>query len=298
MGAPPPKETEPKRIKPPPPVKKGVGPTLSRKVEIPASDKDKRTETHTDLKLGLTRSDFKTEEFIRVIRQKGRFGVWRKALFCPCNSARSDQPKINCSICDGSGYYYVHPLHIRAVMGSMDRKTRMLERYGEWLEGSMSVTTEPQFRLGNRDAIELKDTLMVFDELLKKGNRRGIRAQLPTNVDSARYRIVNVTAMLYLDADETIVHLREKTHYELTADGWIHWLDAAKTIAKDTVISIRYEFHPIYIVISHPQTLREEISLAKSSTARVIALPINALAKLDYLLTNTTPYMEGAPPES
>jgi hypothetical protein len=240
------------------------------------------------VKKGLTRADFRAEEFLKAIRQHGKYVIWRKALHCPCINVAESQPDINCEQCDGSGFFYVDATRIQAHMVSFDTKTRLFEKIGQWLEGTCSVTVEPQYRLGYRDSLQLRDSIMEFDEILKKGNRRGIRSKLPTGRDSARYRIVSVTRAVVKVSG--VVHaLEEGRHFRIDR-GWIQWLgEGDSLVPAGTAVSIRYAFHPVWIVVSHPHATRDDTSGRKSTIDRIISLPVQGAAKLDFLLDINAP---------
>lgn len=274
-----------KDLKPPAPIDKG-----DRKVEDKPTIGEKDYTNKSSPNRDKTRTDFRTKEFIRKIRQKGYYVKWRKALLCPCFNAETEQVSLTCTVCDGSGYYYVDPHEIQAIITKMDSKRGIYRQPGMWLEGSANATVEPQYRIGYRDSLEMKDSIMTFNEYIQKGNRRGIRAKLPDGVDSARYRIVNMTAMVYKDVSlDTIVRLQESVHYEITDDGWIKWLYEGEKIADGTTISIHYDFHPVWIVISHPYSIRDTLSGFKTDKQTVKPLPIQGMVQLDYLIDVNEP---------
>lgn len=235
------------------------------------------------------RAEFKSEEFARAIAQHGKHVIWRKALLCPCFKEDLQQPDPNCARCDGSGYFYVDPIAIQAVILSVDQKMNMLERQGAWLSGRSMITVDADHRIGYRDSLQMRDSIMSFDEYLKKGNRRGIRAQLPAGKDSARYRIVNVTYLLYLDKANKVHELKEKQHFVIDGNGWIEWLTAGnKLVADAAMVSIRYEYHPAYVIESHPHAIRDDFESKKTgASSQVTSLPLQAVALLDYLVNDT-----------
>jgi len=261
-----------------------------RIVVVPPTIADKDTDEPLP-PLGKVRSDFRPEEFVRVLNQHGKYVIWRKALLCPCLNEDTGQASLVCTDCDGSGYLYIDPVDIRAHMAQFDKSTKIYEKFGLWQEGSVSVTVEPKYRLGYRDSIEMKDSLMSFNELLKKNNRRGIRSKLPAGVDSARYRITNLTKMIYRDvASGLIIALEGGTHFTVTKDGWIEWTASGNTqVPAGTFLSVHYDFHPVFLIESWPHATRDDVSGRKSTTPRVISLPLQAMGKLDFLTDVNAP---------
>jgi len=276
---------EPRRIKAPSP---RVLP--DRVVEVPPTIGDRDTDEPLP-PLGKTRSDFREQEFTRVLNQHGKYVIWRKAVLCPCLNENTGQASLDCMDCDGSSYLYIDPVDIRAHMAQFDKSTKIYEKFGLWQQGGVSITVEPKYRLGYRDSIEMKDALMSFNELLKKNNRRGIRSKLPGGVDSARYRITNLTKALYRDVTSgLIVPLENGTHYRITKDGWIEWTASGNAqVPQGTFISVHYDFHPVFLIESWPHATRDDVSRRKTAMDRVVSLPLQAMGKLDFLTDVNAP---------
>jgi hypothetical protein len=231
-----------------------------------------------------TRADFRPQEFERVIGQHGKYVTWRKALLCPCENRDTGQPQVDCEDCDGSGYVYVDKHRIRAHMVSFDKTTKIYEKFGMWLEGNVQITVLPQYRLGFRDSIEMEDALMSFNELLRKGNRRGRRSKLPDGYDSARYRITTVTRLAYHSGDSFAL-LESGYHFEVSEEGWIKWLAPGNSAVSDgQTYSVLYDFHPVFQIISHPHATRDDVRGTKVPKDTAYSLPIQAGARLDYLI--------------
>lgn len=275
---------DPSKIQPPSPVQKSdrivsVPPTIGEHdYSGPGPAKQK------------TRADFRPEEFERVILQHGKYVTWRKAMLCPCENHETGQPKLDCEDCDGSGYVYVDPHNIQAHMVSFDKSTRIYEKFGMWLEGNVMVTVMPQYRLGFRDSIEMQDAIMSFNELLRKGNRRGKRSKLPDGHDSARYRIASVTRLAYHSpGDDSFVLLEPGYHFEVSDDGWIHWLSPGSVVPDGATFSVLYDFHPVFQIVSHPHATRDDVRGTKVPDDTAYSLPIQAAARLDYLIDVNAP---------
>jgi hypothetical protein len=240
--------------------------------------------------IGKTRADFRQEEFTRAILQHGKYAIWRKAVLCPCFDETSHQAELSCAECDGSGFVYVDPIAIRAHMVSFDKEIKLFEKFGTWQEGNASISVEPKYRLGFRDSIQLKDSLLNFNELLKKGNRRGIRSKLPDGVDSARYRI-NTMIRLGYQGSSGVEFLAPNEDFRIDENGWIVWLTSGnRRVADGSWLTALYDFHPVYIVVSWPHATRDDVSGRKAKLKnRVISLPIQAMARLDFIVDVNTP---------
>lgn len=263
------------------------GPTLKtgRQVEVPATTGGTPSTTGDNLSLGKTRADFRAEEFTRAIKQHGKRLIWRKAMLCPCQNAETSQSALDCPFCNAEGYVYVQPQHIQAHMAAFDGKTSVYEKFGLFQEGSSMVTSLPEHRLGFHDSLELEDARAPFNELLTRGDRRGLRSALPANVDAARYRVLSVAAMLWMRSPTELVPLEERIDFRITAEGWIRWLNA--DIPEGALVSIHYDYAPVFLVVSHPHVIRIDESGRRTtpSNPRVVALPNQAMAKLDFLVS-------------
>jgi len=243
--------------------------------------------------LKKARAQFRTQEFARVINQHGYYLVWSKAIVCPCMTPESDQAKLSCVTCDGSGFYYTDPIECRGIMTSLERNPKFFEKFGQWVEGTSSITVESMYRLGYRDRLEMIDSVMSHNEVFKKGERRGLRSRLPANTDSLRYRVYRMTKLVWHDPETPEsaqpLTLEEGQHYEITEDGWIRWLWAARHIEDGDTVSALYEYHPVWVVVTHPHAVRDVVIEKKQPNVTVVALPVQAVVKLDYLADINSP---------
>jgi hypothetical protein len=254
--------------------------------QIPATarETDPLVKTHAGIDVKKLRADFKPEQFTRALQQHGKRVVWRKAMVCPCLNPVTGQAKVDCPNCDNSGFIYVDRMEIRALMLSFDKTTRIYEKFGMWISGEVQVTVEQAYRMVYRDSIEMVDDLMGFNEVIKKGDRHGRRSVLEAGVDTARYRIQNLNKVLICDADDNVIPLEIGYHLELNEHGQIVWRAPGNKLVNDgQTLSLHYDFHPVYIVISHPHVLRSDIVGTKQPAEVVSGLPLQMGAQLDFL---------------
>jgi hypothetical protein len=282
-----------KKLRPPDPIG-ATSPT--RSVEVPPTVGKQDTTAGDQIRVSKTRADWRANEFTKAIRQHGKFIWWRKALLCPCGTAETDQAELDCQDCNGSGYVYVHPLCIQAHMAQFDKKTNIYDKIGLYQSGAVMITSEPHHRFGYRDSLELRDDVMSMNELLDKGNRRGRRTQLPSGVDSARFRIVSIAAILHKTSAGALISLEEGVHYGITPEGWIRWTNTGNRALKDgSRFSVHYDYHPIFYVESWMHITRNDTSgrASKPGTPRVVSHPVQAMAKLAFLVdANAVPSLD------
>jgi hypothetical protein len=276
-------------LRPPAPIKTNAPSYVQRfdnGVPGTAGATDPLADVNADIQLDKNRADFRIVEFNRVLLQHGKRVTWRKAMLCPCLNETTGQADLVCKECDGSGYVYVDPLPIKAHMVSFEKNTRLYEKFGLWASGEVSVSVQPNYRLGYRDSIEMTDDLMNFNELIKKGNRvGGKRADLPAHIDAARYRIAQLTKALVMPKDSAgIISLEVGASLRLTDQGLIEWLPAGERLVPDgSYVSVHYDYHPVWIVTSHPHAQRSDVALTGLPNEAAVALPLQASAQLDFL---------------
>lgn len=311
--------TSPKVKGPTPLVAKATGTGFARKVDSPATSgipdpyapnkAGVSRRQDQDVNTRKTRAQFRQIEFQRTILQHGYYLSWQKAILCPCMHPETHQALVNCTSCDGSGFIYIEPLKVRGIMSSLERNQRIFEKFGEWVEGTSQCTVEPQYRMGYRDRIEMLDAVMTHNEVFQKGDRRGTRSVLPERADSLRYRVVSMVKLLVSGVgvnaecctskmlpegkpltDDTIIVLEQGYHYTVDRNGWVVWTPEGDRLVNDEAwVSALYEYHPVYLVISHPHATRMETIETKVPAQQPFALPVQSLVKLDYLANINSP---------
>jgi hypothetical protein len=234
---------------------------------------------------GLTRADFRAEEFTRTIHQHGQRVLWRKCMQCTCRNVETDQASLTCPECRGTGWRYVAPHEIRVIMMQHDTKTKIFEKFGTWLQGLAQATCEPQYRLAYRDSLEMVDAVGAYYEVITKNDRSNYRRVLPENRDVGRYRIVSMTHMIARvprAGGRAVDFIPEQgIHYKIV-EGQIEWLPQARVIPAGAIVSIRYDFRPVYLVLNMPHATRNDVQGTFLPTATHIALPITAGIQLDF----------------
>ncbi len=248
-----------------------------------AEDTDPLYESNAALPINKTRADFDPELFDNVIAQHGKRIVWRKAMLCPCVQESTGQARVDCDTCDNSGFVYVDPLNIQVLLMNFDKRTRLYEKFSLWQSGEASCTMQANYRMGYRDSIELIDDVACFNELLKKGNRKGRLQGLPASTDAARYRMSAITKVLVMKGND-LTTAERGVHFKLNESGHIHWSALGhKLIPDGSMISVHYDFHPVYLVNSHPHMVRSDMRGTKEPHTVAQPLPLQVGVQLDFL---------------
>jgi hypothetical protein len=259
--------------------------------EVPASVGVNQPDDRPVPDLAQQRIDFRIEDFVRVIKQHGQRVMWRQAMLCTCQNPETRHALVTCTICQGLGTRYVAPLEIQAVFQQHDKKTKIYERFGMWEQSLAMCTLEAQYRLAYRDSLELLDALSSYYEVLVKGDRRAYKKVLPANRDVARYRIKHVTQMIVQPYPERRGASREilpelGIHYEVQ-DGQIVWLARGENIPNGSLVSIRYDYNPVYLVLNMPHATRNDVNATRAPGMSLRAYPLTCGVQLDFTFDAT-----------
>ena len=133
--------------------------------------------------------DFRPDDFTLAIESKGNRLAWSRASYCPCrgDNEQTEQPGINCPICEGSGWLMFAPALVvnTKKVGKLDTiqtqivaantagvifgvetaifgKENPYDQVQRRLEGQKNLTVRPENRLGYWDQIVNLDTTIVY----------------------------------------------------------------------------------------------------------------------------------------
>lgn len=259
------------------------------------------------------RADFRPSEFDILLRTKGYQLYWSRAAICPCKyNSQTEQADPTCSLCSGRGFHYFIPdpairhggtvdvygnavelneakdaILIQATMTAMTNDPQALEKFGEWIMGSCNVTTHAENRLGYQDRLVAVDSVITYAQVLEYDGAATIGISGGFGEEGKktglRYPVVEVNLFRSVAQE-----YRQGLDFELTAAGEIEWLGSAAP-AAGTRLSLNCEVHPVWIVLDHPHTYRDTL-VEKGRTAATpkgeyTRLPMQAVARLDYLVT-------------
>lgn len=238
--------------------------------------------------------------------------VWARASKCPCRANdQTEQPDPTCPFCYGvlgnlPGWRYTHPHpdvfpedctddsgsvafdggeRIRGLLTNMAGDDQR-HREGTWLAGGAVVSTRPEVELGYWDRLIMVDSVMPYDQTIVRTGDVALGSTIGVGRDenySLRYPAVSV-----LDVRSVASRYREREDW--TRDPvteLLTWLPG-KGPALGVRYSIRYHFHPRWIVTDFPRATAGHRFPGKEFGKRGAnfygALPQRANVKLDFLL--------------
>ena len=217
------------------------------------------------------RTDFKIDEFMRLILQKGYVVTWEKSSLCPCITKDAQgQPDFNCPLCYGKGRYWYDPRTIQGIMTAFNQEEQFRQT-GEILPGTSYFTTLPQNKLGFWDRLTHSHSQIRFSEVVEKGDGQGkdkLRF-LPTDVVSLR----TVSTVFILDKD-----------FMIDTTGYINWLPTGLEPTRGERYSVEYLMHPRWICIDLTNVIRDTYVKAKKPGITYQPMPVKAMVRLEFFV--------------
>ena len=104
------------------------------------------------LKKNRPRADAKSDDFRKLILQKGFDVKWEQAAICPCQrkltlsskTSMTGETRQNCPKCKGNGVIYHSPLVVKAWISGARSDHELQKIYGEYGPGTISVNLLPE----------------------------------------------------------------------------------------------------------------------------------------------------------
>ena len=182
----------------------------------------------------IPRVDFSEDVHDQLITEQGYRVNWSKALRCPCQDVRTNQPDPTCALNCQLGWLYFDVAEVRGVISQIQR-TRQGQIFTEFDRGTAMITVLSTTQLGWMDRLVMIESLSRFTELITKGAAGG--------TDSLRYTGINIERITGLDG--TVYALT--TDYLLTG-GAIDWSPSGVEPTTGQFYAVSYDHHPVWIV--------------------------------------------------
>lgn len=256
----------------------------------------------------LRRSDFNPKDFRLLIWERGRPVDWEMASSCPCRrnlivggkSGDTEEPKVDCTACNGTGIIHhskqsIHALINRARHDEYER----FEAWSEYDPGLVRFTLLPEHTPNHLDRLTLTDTVLAFRET---------RTRTANTVESVRFPIVRRTITLGTHADPTaeqtktigVLYMRkakedgtlyggeleEGTDFEVDSNGDIDWTKgdtAGSAPLEGELYGFQHYAHPRYIVLDYYYGHRDTYVKFKHPSETLERLPVRVEARLEWL---------------
>lgn len=243
------------------------------------------------------RVDFKADKFTLAVETKGYRLAWSRAAPCPCTSVndQTEQPDPNCSVCEGSGWFYFAPSEsVSANAGTLsDLQTKVIadkkagvirglmttgtadfdpyNKIGFWQDGQMMLTVRPENKVGYYDRIINLDDDLVYAETIDATSASQLALRYPA-------KQVNLLRSL----DTVFV---PDVNFDLV-DGEIRWLTGQP--ASGTKLIAHYLTYPVWLITHHPHIVRSTLVKQKNPNPTTpqgdsIPLAIQAVVKYEFL---------------
>lgn len=248
------------------------------------------------------RADFNELELRKFFFNHSIRVQWEQAAICPCGqvvtesafgielpSTNSNQRRVDCTLCRGTGYFHHSAQEIKAFILSFSANNELFSRFGMEVErGSVSVTTLPEHLLSRLDRLTALDMVMVVQDV---DTRRGALSPLRHTIAPRTLGLVGgtqtVSVLQARSAKLDGLPLADMTlgvDYTIDANNNIVWALGDVTGKAPPVgarYSISYYARPRFIVQDHPYVARDAIVQVKSPTAKAVAYMVKASARLD-----------------
>jgi hypothetical protein len=253
------------------------------------------------------RVDFDMEEYRKMVFAKGVDLTWEQCAECPCSQPSSNwdvgliettttttgEARVDCTLCDGKGYYWHSEQEIRAIVTGGSSKTDLFSMYGEYARGMVSVSLLPEHLPAYGDRFTVLNSVMVFRET---------KVRTENTIEALRYPVqartldlsggetsLSVTRLQRAGLDGLSTEadvLVEGVDFTVTSEGKIDFTlgDSLGTAPVESArYSITYYARPRYYVAERPHTHRDSVTKRKAPTESALMLPIQAHCSLEFM---------------
>lgn len=217
---------------------------------------------------GIPRTDFLTPDFSALVEQKGVDVIWERAIPCPC-SKRQVHMSV-CRNCRGTGWVFINPTLIKAVVSSINRDTK----YKEWsteLLGTVSITVRPEHHLNYMDKFTIQNSSAIQSEVLEvkfSNDKLYVNTIYPTTsiVEIFKYQGPSLPLKLI------------QQDFDINEDHFVTFV-AGKELKEGDYITITYKHNIVYNILDLPHDVRNTYILNNLSREELLKLPISAIAR-------------------
>lgn len=230
------------------------------------------TKTQTN-HVGVIRTDFITSDFDVFVEQKGYDVIWERAVQCPCSERQVH--KSSCLNCAGTGWVFINPIQIKAVITSINKSTKFKEWSVELL-GTFSITVTSQYKLNFMDKITVINSASPHSEVLKTIS---IDSKV---IGKTIYPIQEIYDIFLFESPTSKLKLLKKDiDYTFNQNEIVF-----TTIEGNRSFSVNYTHQLQYNVLDLNHDVRNTVVLDVKGREKSIEMPISAVARRSHVILN------------
>jgi hypothetical protein len=206
---------------------------------------------------------FVTQKQRQMIEGHGQAVAVFPVLQCAC-LLEDQQFSPICRFCEGTGRYYPSAIsYATTLLLTQDTSERSFNDPGTWFSGQVRASVLPGIHLAERDKVRMVDIAAVAnDEVLYRGLD-----------DTLRHRAV---VEIEVVADHVAIY-SPTTDYSLHAPNTVAWRPGGHAPAPGEKYSVRYRYHPEFLVVNDMPRLRVEHRTPQSQ--EVLLMRLDALTE-------------------
>lgn len=211
------------------------------------------------------------DAFTALIQNQSPNVLWEKGTICPARQENGEHDP-NCDICVfGVLYYDPKKVSMLVTSSSLQQNFYMQGRYDS---GSINVTSVAANPISYGDRISIVNNQIRDSELRRR--------TMKTLVDPLKYKA--------LCGLKSFVRTKERQYnegsdYTITEEGTVQWTpNKSARPADGAFYSIVYYHHPVYIITDMVHHHRDRRLRAGTPSDQAVVLPIQGIAKLDFLV--------------
>jgi len=244
--------------------------------DVPSAGKDK------------PRANFDRRKFDKLIQGQGQRLTWEQAEKCPCReSAHSDQGKAGCPVCKGLGWAWHDALPVKAIVHKVDLTPDAFKPVGEWAQGGVYLTLQPEQQPGYMDRFTAIDLNMILQDFAVRSSDPTDALRMPIAIREMALAggTVNVGVRrcrkMLANGDADGSPLVEGVDFAVVA-GQIDWT-LGDGLGTAPAVGIRYaatyNAHPVWHV-SHVPLVRDTWTKRKAPVGRYQPMPVNVFCQM------------------
>lgn len=217
--------------------------------------------------VGQIRTDFMNPDFDVLVDNKGNDAVWERAIPCPC-TGRDKAAQTICKNCLGTGWVFINPKQIKAIVQSINRNTE----YKEWttaLLGTVNLTVKAEHQFNYMDRVTILNSNSIHSEV------RILLQDSQNTFCTTIYPIKSIVDIFLFESPYKPLKLLKFEEDYTFSQNTIFF----PKIEREKVVSITYKHDIQYHVLDLNHDVRNTILLDDFSREVQLKLPVSAIAR-------------------